>query len=250
MMVLNNAMHACMQIRNVALKGLGLQSSFHSGALTARKAPLATLPPSAAAAASADAAGGDATATSAAAAMQRPPFARMLSAVHAAFPVLRAPPARSELAVPADSLSAIIAFLNSCQEEQEAGGTEGAATDTGTGMAEEVMRDASEDEEMRADDDVAGGKREGLTDGGLQFGSGAHVAVLEHGVVRCARQRPPCLFLASMHCTLHGGDAPCCVGMPSMLTTPACMQGGAHRVAVAEPVKPVAHRLERPCSRC
>lgn len=170
-----------MQIRNTALKGLGLQSSFQTGALSALKAPVAT------AIAAGSSAGG------AAAAAQRPSFAKMLSAVHTAFPVLRSPPARSDLAIPADTLSAIVAFLNSCQEEQEKEKTSNGPV--AANSKDETMKDTEvgadeEDEEMQVEEEGAGpGSKADLSEAGLVYGCGAHVAVLEHGVVRCATQQ-------------------------------------------------------------
>lgn len=229
-----------MQIRNTALKGLGLQSSFQSGALTALKAPTAGGGAAAGAAARATAAA--AAAGGGGAAAQRPTFAKMLAAVHKAFPVLRAAPVRSELAVAGGTLSAVIAFLNSCHDEDVK------AKAAGTRGSDEAMRDAdsdadaaaapAEDEEMQADDEAddasaaAACPPAALNEGELVFGCSAHVAVLEHGVVRCALHFPPSPS-PSFSCTVGPSGQQASQGLQLDISAmfplrACCVHGGAN----------------------
>ena len=146
---------------------------------------------------------------------KHPSFSQMLATVRAQYKVLRTSPARSTLAVPTETLTAILRFLDACHDRD---GTAAAAPaepssvsaapegDVDMAAGADVEGDDEEDAKRRRTDDEAGAMdvdgdagaegHEAASDRAsaqrgtagawkVSYGGPEHLVLLEHALVRC-----------------------------------------------------------------
>eukprot|EP00892_Ulva_mutabilis_P001254 jgi/Ulvmu1/11129/UM071_0012.1 len=164
---------------------------------------------------------------------RHPSFSQMLAAVRSQYKPLRVSPARSTLAAPVETLSAILTFLDACHARElsaasaSQGGTakasrkvlEGAAEDAdmdgGREQGDGAQEDADDDEDAGMDVDGEAGATQNGPDvaqapeaaaagaGRLLYGGPEHLVLLEHALVREAPTELQLIALTQLLAVAH-----------------------------------------------